>query len=79
MLCNTAAPPATSVQFQFRVSTANIQRKTYFLGSQAIIARVSGDRMGITGCSIFTATILRRAQDKLGFHQPDERRQWAEG
>lgn len=49
MLCNTAAPPATSVQFQFRVSTANIQRKTYFMGSQAIVTRVSGDPDGNNG------------------------------
>jgi RHS repeat-associated protein len=57
----TAAPTATSVQFQYQVSTAvgpftvsdaslerqqlayNISRKTYFLGSQAIATRISGD------------------------------------
>jgi hypothetical protein len=60
MLIFTAASTATSIQFQYQVSTANIQRKTYFLGSQAIIARVSGDRMGITACTTSTPTTSAR-------------------
>jgi RHS repeat-associated protein len=61
----TAAPTATSVQFQYQVSAAvgpfivsdvslenlgyTITRKTYFLGSQAIATRVSGDLDGNNG------------------------------
>jgi len=46
-LAFTAAPTATSVQFQYQVSTASIRRKTHFLGgvsagsTTAVAARIS--------------------------------------
>jgi hypothetical protein len=40
MLAFTAAPPTTSVQFHDQVSTAVIQRKTYFLGGTAVGAPI---------------------------------------